>query len=328
VARLPVSRNPGVIRILAEHLYIPALGRRADVAVSLDYLLPLFPIGADRTSVVVQDVLPLQQKQGVYPVETNVLRHRYYCLAIEATIKAANLLIANSQFTASEIAAIFPAASGRISVVPLGIDHERFRPLCASAEIDRVREVYSLPDQFYLFVGSLSLNKNLRTIVDSYASGYLAKQWMLPVVVVGASRKGNKGNATLELMDQKGVASYFHFLGYLPDADLPALYAAARALIHPAWHEGFGFPPLEAMACGTPVVASNQAAIPEVVGDSALLVDPGSTESLAQALERVNEGGLRRQLIERGIKRAAKYSWQQTAEMTAAAVCDASPASA
>jgi glycosyltransferase involved in cell wall biosynthesis len=298
------------------------------VAVSLDHLLPLLPVGAGQTLVVVHDVLPLQQKQGVYPVETNILRLWYYCLSIEATIRAADILVANSQFTASQIAALFPAAAERISVVPLGIDHERFQPPGATAEIQRVRGTYGLPDQFYLFVGSLSLNKNLRIIADTYASGCLAEQCMLPVVVVGVSRKGNEGNPTLELIDRKGVGRFFHFLGYLPDADLPALYAAARALIHPAWHEGFGFPPLEAMACGTPVVASNKAAIPEVVGDSALLVDPGSPESLAQALVRVNEDGTRRQLIERGVKRAAKYSWQQTAEMTAAVVCDASHARA
>jgi len=256
------------------------------------------------------------------------VRHYYYCLAIERAIKAADFLITDSQFIASQIAGLFPSAAERISVIPLGIDHERFHPFRSPAEIQRVRETYELPDQFYLFVGRLCLNKNLRIIADAYASGCLANQWMLPVVVTGVKRKGNEGNATLELIDRKGVGGYFHFVGYVPDADLPTLYAVARALIHPAWHEGFGFPPLEAMACGAPVVAANKTAIPEVVGDAALLVDPGSPESLAQALERVNEEGTRRQMIERGIKRAAKYSWQRTAEMTAGVVCDAAHARA
>ena len=321
ILRLPVSRNPGILRILAEHLYIPALGRRTDVIVSLDYLLPLLPVGAQRTVVTVHDVLPLQQKPAGYPIEANSVRHYYYCLAIEHAIKAAELVITDSQFIASQIGGLLPATAERISVIPLGIDHERFRPTRAREEIRRVRETYGLPEQFYLFVGRLCLNKNLRLIAEAYASRSVSHRWMLPVVVVGAKRNGNEGNPTLERIERLGVGRYFHFAGYLPDADLPAVYAAARALIHPAWHEGFGFPPLEAMACGTPVVAANRTAIPEVVGDAALLVDPGSGDSLAQALERVNDQDTRSQLIERGIERAAQYSWHRTAEMTAAVAC-------
>jgi glycosyltransferase involved in cell wall biosynthesis len=322
VVRLPVSRNPGILRIFAEHLYIPALGFGADVTVALDHRFPLLPVKAGRTLVVVHDVLPLQQKAGEFPTDTNAVRRWQYSLTITRAIKAADTLVADSQFTASQIARFFPVAP-RISVIPLGIDHERFHPLQRAEEIERLRRLYGLPAQFYLFVGSLSFHKNLRLIVDAYSSGDLPRQYMLPVVLVGPSRNDDPSNPTLQLIDNNGIGKYFQFLGYIPDAHLPVLYASAKALIHPAWCEGFGLPPLEAMACGTPVIASNRTAVPEVVGDAALLVDPGSSESLVQALQRVTDDAIRKQLIERGLKRAAAYTWQRTAEMMAKAICDA-----
>jgi len=323
VVRLPVSRSPGIIRILAEHAYIPALGFRTDVTVALDHRLLLVPAKVGRTLVVVHDVFPLQQRAGEFPLETNTVKRWHYCLTIERAIKAADILVADSAFTASQIARFFAATAERISVIPLGIDHERFHPPQGTEEIERLRSFYRLPAQFYLFVGPLSFHKNLRLIVDAYSSGALAGQYRLPVVVAGASRNGDPSHPTVQLIDRNGIGEYFQFLGYVPDADLPVLYGAARALIHPAWHEGFGLPPLEAMACGTPVIASNRTAIPEVVGDAALLIEPGSSESLAQALHGVNDEGMRRQLIERGRKRAAGYSWERTAEMVAGLICDA-----
>jgi glycosyltransferase involved in cell wall biosynthesis len=322
VVRLPVSRNPGILRILAEHLYIPALGFRADVTVALDHRFPLVPVKAGRTLVVVHDVLPLQQKAGEFPTDTNAVRRWQYSLAITRAIKAADTLVADSEFTASQIARFFPAAQ-RISVIPLGIDHARFHPLQRAEQIEPLRRLYGLPAQFYLFVGSLSFHKNLRLIVDAYSSGDLPKQYMLPVVLVGPSRNDDPSNPTLQLIDRKGIGKYFQFLGYIPDAHLPVLYVTAKALIHPALYEGFGLPPLEAMACGTPVIASNRAAFPEVVGDAALPIDPSSPESLAQALQCVTDDAIRKRLIERGFKRAAAYTWQRTAEMMAKAICDA-----
>jgi hypothetical protein len=287
----------------------------------LDHRLPLVPVKAGRTLVVVHDVLPLQQKAGEFPTDTNAVRRWQYSLAITRAIKAADTLVADSEFTASQIARFFPAAQ-RISVIPLGIDHERFHPLQRAEQIEPLRRFYGLPAQFYLFVGSLSFHKNLRLIVDAYSSVDLPKKYMLPVVLVGPSRNDDPSNPTLQLIDRKGIGKYLQFLGYIPDAHLPVLYATAKALIHPAWYDGFGLPPLEAMACGTPVIASNRTAVPEVVGDAALPIDPSSPESLAEALQCVTDDAIRKQLIERGFKRAAAYTWQRTAEMMAKAICD------
>lgn len=316
VVRLPVARNPGIVRIFAENLYIPALSFRADVAVALDHRLPLVPVRVGRTVIVVHDLFALQQKAAELPKGAERLRLWHYSHTMTRAIKAADTLVADSEYTASQIARFFPAAK-RISVVPLGVDHQRFRPPCGNGEIERLRRFYGFPAEFYLFVGSLSSHKNLRLIVDTYSSGNLPERFMLPVVLVGPSRNDDPLNPTVQLVDRRGMGKYFEFLGYIPDADLPALYAMARALIHPAWEEGFGLPPLEAMACGTPAIVSNRTSLPEVVGGAALQIEPGSPESLAQALQCVSDEGVRKQLIERGLKRAAGYSWQRTAEMTA-----------
>jgi glycosyltransferase involved in cell wall biosynthesis len=119
----------------------------------------------------------------------------------------------------------------------------------------------------------------------------------------------------VQLIDRNGIGEYFQFLGYVPDADLPVLYGAARALIHPALHEGFGLPPLEAMSCGTPVIASNRTAIPEVVGDAALLIDPTNPESLLEALRTVNDESIRELLVAKGLERAQLFSWERSADL-------------
>jgi glycosyltransferase involved in cell wall biosynthesis len=114
----------------------------------------------------------------------------------------------------------------------------------------------------------------------------------------------------------------FLFIGRVRDEDLPALYAAARVLIYPSHHEGFGLPPLEAMACGTPVIASNRTSLPEVTGDAGLLIDPTDPEALLRALEQVNDERVRIELVHRGLDRAKSFSWERTATRLAGVVME------
>jgi alpha-1,3-rhamnosyl/mannosyltransferase len=109
-------------------------------------------------------------------------------------------------------------------------------------------------------------------------------------------------------------AALFRFIGYVPDNELPFLYAASRALLYPSLHEGFGLPPLEAMACGTPVIVSNRASLPEVVGDAAFVFDPDDPETFTEALYNVNVECDREVMIARGLKRVRSFSWEHTAE--------------
>jgi glycosyltransferase involved in cell wall biosynthesis len=136
---------------------------------------------------------------------------------------------------------------------------------------------------------------------------------ILPVVVVGDTRRSALYQETVSLIEEARLGHLFRFLGMVPDADMPALYASARALIYPSLYEGFGLPPLEAMACGTPVVASNAASLPEVVGKAALMVDPNDPESLLQALDVLCDETVRGKLRQEGQIQAQRFSWATTA---------------
>jgi glycosyltransferase involved in cell wall biosynthesis len=252
-----------------------------------------------------------------FPINARWTDLKYFSLGMRKALKTADSIITVSQFTADELVSFARVAHDRISVVPNGIDHERFHPPGDNSRLEEVKTRYNLPPAFYLFVGQPSKQKNLSLIVESYASGKLPGDFRLPVVVTCNLRRGRLFEDTLTRIRQLGLSDLFQFTGYIPDKDLPLVYAAARALLYPSRYEGFGSPPLEAMACGTPVVCSSSTSIPEVVGDAALLIDSGQPRSLTEAISRVNDEPTRRELVKRGLKRAQAYSWESTARQLA-----------
>jgi glycosyltransferase involved in cell wall biosynthesis len=209
---------------------------------------------------------------------------------------------------------LFGVTADRVRTVYDGVDHDRFRRLDGAQCLQEVRRRYDLPEAFYLYVSGPGARKNFRLIVETYAHASLAPQVRLPVVAT-MSRPPGKGSQTLaKLIQDGGQADLFRFIGYVADDELPVLYAASRALLYPSLHEGFGLPPLEAMACGTPVVASNRASLPEVVGDAAFVFDPDHPETFAEALYHVNAESARDRMIAKGLERVQGFSWERTAE--------------
>jgi glycosyltransferase involved in cell wall biosynthesis len=179
-----------------------------------------------------------------------------------------------------------------------------------------VRSRYRLPEGYVLFVGSVERRKNLRGLLQAYAR-LLETDVACPLVIVGTRRRGagEIGRTLQELHLEESVI----FTGYVPDADLPAIYTGADLFVFPSLYEGFGLPPLEAMACGTPVVCSNAASLPEVVGDAAIMVDPYDVEGLAEAMLRVlTDADLREHLRRKGLERARQFTWERTARETVA----------
>ncbi|MHA1568885.1 MAG: glycosyltransferase family 4 protein [Alphaproteobacteria bacterium] len=157
--------------------------------------------------------------------------------------------------------------------------------------------------------------KNLRTLISAFARMTRARD--LPHELVLAGGHGWLTGDLTAYAGSKRVADRLRYLGSVPQDDLPALYSSATALVYPSWYEGFGLPPLEAMACGLPVVASTAASIREVVGDAGLLVDPNDIEGLARAMARViDEPRLRDELARSGRERAQQFSWEECARAT------------
>lgn len=315
--RLPIVRDLSPLRLAAEQLLVPLWTRGADVFLSMDGVFPIVPISANRKIVVTHDIHVIRHRRDptAYPEDYSWRYKVWASSAHKKAIEAADRVVAVSHFTAAEIRELLGVPDQRVTVIPEGVDGERFHPIQKQSTLDEVRNRYDLPESYYLFVGPYSRKKNLRLIVEAYAVARHNRDVVLPVVVVGSTRRAPLYRATLRRIEQTDCADWFHFLGNVPDQDLPALYTMASAFIYPSLYEGFGLPPLEAMACGTPVVASNRTSIPEVTGDAALLIDPTDPLSLLEALQKIIDPAFRSALVDKGIKRAREFSWDRTASL-------------
>jgi len=313
--RLPVDRHNRVLRVFLEHAYTPLVGWGADVFVSLESRFPVAPIGAKHSVLVVHDLYPLLEKldPSRYPSIHTPLKQAYWSLVIRQGVNRADRLIADSDSVVDELRTVLGVREDRITRIYLGIDHERFRFRANHDTDGEIRKRYDLPNEFYLFVGGFVEKKNLRLVIQSYDGSEPGSCTMLPVVITCSKC----ANPLTSLIERSGKSKLFRFIGHVPDEEMPLLYAASRASICPSWHEGFGLPALEAMACGTPVVVSNRGSSPEVVEDAALIVEPDDPASLRRALREVNLQPVREALVRKGLQRAKQFSWQHTAQSTA-----------
>jgi glycosyltransferase involved in cell wall biosynthesis len=198
----------------------------------------------------------------------------------------------------------------KITVIYNGID-ERFRLEPPEEEVVRVRERYQLGSDFVLYAGNVKPHKNLERLIDAF---HLLRQdglEHLKLVVIGD--EVSKYAELRRAVHRFNLHKYVRFLGYMPDETLAVLYRLAAVFVFPSLYEGFGLPPLEAMASGTPVVTSNVSSLPEVAGDAAILVDPRDPVSIADGIRRVlTEPGLRDALRAKGHRRAAEFSWERS----------------
>ena len=261
--------------------------------------------------VTIYDVSFLLQPQ--FHTEAN----RLHCL--QGTLNAAlyaDRIIAISQRTKTDLMDYFSIPEERIRVVYPA--HRRIYYPEHDVEVIRgALERLGVFHNFILFVGSLEPRKNLKTLLQAYAT-YVTRHAGEELLVV-AGGEGWLNDDLSQVATKLGIAERVKFLGYVQEADLRVLYSAAKLFVYPSIYEGFGLPPLEAMACGAPVITSNTSALPEVVGDAALLVDPHNGEALYQAMERVLcDHDLRSRMRQQSLARATLFSWERTAEETLA----------
>lgn len=228
---------------------------------------------------------------------------------IPGTIRRAAAVTTGSDFARDEILRHYPQAAGKLHVVPYGVD-EAYRPVTDEARLEAVRRKYSLPKRFLLSVGVLQPRKNIAGLMRAYEllPGDLRRDYGL--VITGKQGWLTENLPELAASAPEGV----NFTGYVEDEELPALYSLASCFVYPSLYEGFGLPPVEAMACGTPVVTSNVASLPEVTAGAAVLVDPYDVEELAGAVARVlTDDTLRAELARKGLARAGELTWEKSA---------------
>jgi glycosyltransferase involved in cell wall biosynthesis len=231
------------------------------------------------------------------------------------TVSHAAHVISDSQSTRSDITRILGVPESRITVVYPGVD-EGMHPIGDRAEIESFRARRGLPEKMILFVGTLEPRKNVLTLLEAYALLRRDRRFAHRLVIAGG--KGWYYERIFARAEQLGLRDEVIFPDYVPQEELVLWYNAADVFVYPSLYEGFGLPPLEAMACGTPVVVSGSSSLPEVVGDAGVAVEARDAEALAQAIaELVQDRGRHGLLREAGLARARGFSWRATARETA-----------
>jgi len=226
------------------------------------------------------------------------------------------ILIAISKASRESLTSYLKVPEEKIRVVYHGVDPEEFNPLTDSAEAKEILEQkYGVVCPFILCVSNYQPKKNFVTLVRALHK--LRKKYMLDQKLVMVGRRDERYKDVPTVIAKLNLQGHIYHLGFVSAEDLVKLYNAADLFLLPSLHEGFGFPVLEAMACGTPVIASNVFSIPEIVGDAGILVDPLNVDGFTEAMYNIlSDEGLRKELSEKGIKRSKLFTWERTAKET------------
>lgn len=308
-----VPQGGRVLRFGWEQAILPQAARRwqADLLHGLHHSLPLRR-ATSAMVVTIHDVTFDMLPQRYTP------SRRWYMRAITRLgSMRADRVIVPSSWVRSALIRRYGTPAERIHVVPLAPARGTRREM-NEAHLAEVGKRYGLPGRFLLSVGTLEPGKNRETLMQALT--ILQRRGRhLPLVVAG--QQGWLTDTSGETRED------VHYLGYVPDEDLPALYTRAEAFLFPSWLEGFGLPPLEALACGTPVISSNRPAMTEMLGDAVLFADPANAQAWSDSIQLLTgDAALRGRLIARGLERAASFSWERAAQETldvyAAALAD------
>jgi glycosyltransferase involved in cell wall biosynthesis len=304
MSRLPTHRPP--VRIFWEQAIQPWAARRARVDL-LHGLALVGPVFTPCPSVVTVHDLSFVH----YPHNFPGAKRLYLQSLTRLSVRRARRVIAISENTRRDVVQQYGVPASKVDRIYYGLD-PAFR-LLPPGEVAQFMARQGLPERFILFVGTLEPRKNVARLIEAYAR---LPQGRPPLLLVGG--KGWLYDEILARAEALRLGGQVHFVGYVPGPELPWWYNAAEMFVYPSVYEGFGLPPLEAMACGTPVITSTASSLPEVVGRAGLTIDPGDTAALADAMERVGSSPeLRAEMRAAGLAQAQSFSWRETARLTA-----------
>lgn len=295
------------VRVLWEQLAQPVLVNRLkpDLLHSLAFVRPLFcPVAS---VVTVYDV-----SFALYPDSFKIANRLYLTYFTRHSARAAQRVVAISENTRRDLVRLWQVSPDRIFVVYPGLE-EHFAPITEPEKLVEFRRTRGLPEHFILYVGTLEPRKNVEGLLRAFSLLLKTGSHVRHLVLAGA--RGWKCQDLFDLIETLNLQQQVITPGYIAQAELPWWYAAADAFVYPSRYEGFGLPILEAMACGTPVVASNVSSIPEAAGDAALLVEPADVEAFSAAIRSVlDDNFLRQDMIRRGLLQAQRFTRRRMAE--------------
>lgn len=296
-------------RLIWEQTAFPWLLRRlgVDLLHSMHYTRPAFLPCA--SVVTFHDMTFF-----LYPHLHTRAKRLFFPRAIRFSARRADALLAISESTRQDAIRLLHIPPEKITATPLGVTPQ-FRPITDPEKLQAVRERYNLPEHFLLYVGLVEPRKNLPLLLRAYDCLVREQGDIPPLVIVG--RPGWGYAEVLAEIERRGLKEKVHFTGYLPLEELPIVYNLADIFIYPTIYEGFGLPPLEALACGAPVITSAVSSLPEHIGKAGLLVPPQDEGALAQAIGSVlSDPALAIRLKRLGPQQASQFTWQRTAQET------------
>jgi glycosyltransferase involved in cell wall biosynthesis len=310
-----ISRGLGTIAdLLWTHAHLPRILRnmRVDVLHAPAFVAP--SRAPCPVVVTVHDITYL-----LYPSHFSRWWVTYMQMVMPPAMKSAAAIVCGSEHSKRDIAKTYNIPPHKVHVVPYGVDHQRFHP-GVTLDCDWARSL-GIRDGYLLHVGTLGYRKNIPTLLQAVAHLRTKGKWgSRQLVLAGSDSRSIKGATEIfETIKKLDLGDSVVLTGHVPDEHVPGLYARASILVMPSLYEGFGFPVLESMAVGTPVLASDTSSLPEVAADAAILFPPHDEYALAKALEDVLESRfVAEELRRKGLKRAQEFSWQRTAEQTSA----------
>ena len=306
--RLPAHKP--LARILWEQTVLPfeLLQKNYALFHSLAYVSPF--LNRTPTIITLYDLSFL-----LYPEYFRPFQRLYLKFGTRFSVARAQRIITISESTKRDAIQLLNIDANRIDVVTPGVESEFFQDI-GTDTIEHFRRDKKLPDHFILFVGTREPRKNIPALLHAFAQAKRAAQ--LPHALVIAGARGWMDQTIPQTLAELNITQDVLFPGFVPHAELPLWYHAADAFVYPSQYEGFGMPPLEALACGTPVITSNVSSLPEAVGDAALLINPRSPEQITDALIRIlTDPALRKEQRARGFQHAHQFTWTRAAQRTA-----------
>lgn len=308
-----VSLINAIIEIIWRQIILPIkiFFNKIDIYYTPGYYSPL--IISAKKLVVIHDLIFLNYRQ-----EYNLLSYLYLKYSTHISVRAADIIIATSQYTKEDIQKKYPRISGKKIKVVYAAAEENFKLIDSEEEKKSFRKKYGLEEKYFLYTGGFTLHKNISGLLKIFAEFKISQENFVKekfkLVMAGPDQVPQKVLQQIKILN---IAEDVIFPGYLPLHDLVLLYNCAEIFLFPSLYEGFGMPPLEAMRCGCPVIISDRASLPEVAGDAGVLINPDDYRQYAAGMNKIiNNPDYRADLVARGLKRGEKFSWRKSAQQT------------